>query len=131
MLTLFHVLKPMPRGLLEHGGAEDPSTEAQLGVQLRHDQQDWMRKKREAECQILQKACDTLAQCGFDTREVALKFGHEDDIAANILEAAREGHHETIAIGRRGASRITRMFGGGVTDQVLRDAEGFAIWIVE
>ena len=130
-LTLFHVLKPMPRELLEHGGAENPAAEAQLGAQLRRDQHDWIRTEREAECQVLQKASDTLAQSGFDTRQVVLKFGHEDDIAANILEAAREGRHDTIAIGRRGTSRITRMFGGGVTDQVLRDAKGFAIWIVE
>jgi hypothetical protein len=25
-LALFHVLKPMPRELLEHGGSEDPAT---------------------------------------------------------------------------------------------------------
>ena len=24
-VTLFHVLKPMPRGLLEHGGSENPA----------------------------------------------------------------------------------------------------------
>ena len=28
-------------------------------------------------------------------------------------------------------SRIKRIFGGGVTDQLLRDAKGFAIWVVE
>jgi len=62
---------------------------------------------------------------------VALKFGHEDDIARNILEEARSGHHETIVVGRHGTSRIKRIFGGGVTDQLLRDAKGFAIWVVE
>ena len=28
-------------------------------------------------------------------------------------------------------SRIKRNFCGGVTDQLLRDAKGFAIWVVE
>ena len=28
VVTLFHVLKPMPRELLEHGGSENPATEA-------------------------------------------------------------------------------------------------------
>ncbi|MBU6435088.1 MAG: universal stress protein, partial [Nitrospirae bacterium] len=32
-VTLFHVLKPMPRELLEHGGSENPAAEVQLGVQ--------------------------------------------------------------------------------------------------
>ncbi|HEY5931758.1 MAG TPA: universal stress protein [Nitrospira sp.] len=130
-VTLFHVLKPMPRVLLEHGGSENPAIEAQLGDRLREDRKAWIRKEWEAECPILLKACETLAQSGFDTSGVTLKFGHEDDVASNILEEARSGHHDTIAVGRRGMSRMTRLFGGGVTDRLLRDAKGFAIWIVE
>ncbi len=129
-LTLFHVLKPMPRELLEHGGSEDPATEAQLGVQLRGEQEAWIRKEGEAECHILKQACETLNQSGFDTSRVTLKYGHEDDIARNILEEARIGQHETIVVGRHGTSRSKRVF-GRVTDQLLRDAKGFAIWVVE
>jgi nucleotide-binding universal stress UspA family protein len=130
-VTLFHVLKPMPRELLEHGGSEDPVAEAQLSVQLRDAQEAWIRKERESECHVLKKACETLTQSGFDQSRVALRYGHEDDIARNILEEAQSGHHETIVVGRHGASRIKRIFGGGVTDQLLRDAKGFAIWVVE
>lgn len=128
-LTLFHVLKPMPRELLEHGGSEDPATEARLGVQLRDEQEAWIRKEGEAECHILKQACETLHQSGFDTSRVTLTYGHEDDIANNILEEARIGRHETIVVGRHGTSRVKRVF-GGVTDQLLRDAKGFAIWVV-
>lgn len=130
-VTLFHVLKPMPRALMEHGGSENPAVEAQLGARLREDQKAWLRKEREAECPILLKACETLAQSGFDTSGVTMKFGHEDDIAANILDEARGGQYDTIVIGRNRMSKITRMFGGGITDRLLRDAEGIAIWIVE
>ena len=130
-LTLFHVLKPMPRELLEHGGSEDPATEAQLGVQLRDEQEAWIRKERESECHVLRKACETLTELGFDTSHVTVKYGHEDDIARNILEEARSGHYETIVVGRQGTSRIKQIFGGGVTDQILRDAKGFTIWVVE
>jgi Universal stress protein UspA and related nucleotide-binding proteins len=129
--TLFHVLKPMPRGLLEHGGSENPATEARLGVQLRDDQDAWIRKERESECHVLRQARETLTQSGFDASQVALKFGHEDDIARNILEEARSGGHETIVVGRHGTSGIKRIFGGGITDQLLRDAKGLTIWVVE
>ncbi|MEO5865131.1 MAG: universal stress protein [Nitrospiraceae bacterium] len=131
VVTLFHVLKPMPRELLEHGGSENPAAEAQLSVQLRDDQEVWIEKERESECHVLKQACETLAQSGFEMSHVAMKYGHEDDIARNILEEARSGHHDTIAVGRHGTSRIKQIFGGGVTDQLLRDAKGFAIWIVE
>jgi len=131
VVTLFHVLNPLPRGLLEHGGSENPIAEAQLSVQLRNEQEAWIRKERESECHVLKKAWETLAQSGFDMSLVAVKYGHEDDIARNILEEARSGQHETIVVGRQGTSRIKQIFGGGVTDQLLRDAKGFAIWVVE
>jgi len=130
-LTLFHVLKPMPRGLLEHGGSENPTAEEYLSVQLREEQEAWIRKERESECHILRKACETLEQSGFDLSHVVVKYGHEDHIGRNILEEARSGHHETIVLGRQGTSRIEHIFGGGVTDYLLRKAKGFAIWVVE
>ena len=130
-VTLFHVLKPMPRELLEHGGSENPTAEAQLGQQLRNEQEVWIRKEGESESHVLNKACDTLTQAGFDRSQVVLKIGHEDDIARNILEEARNGKHETIVVGRQGTSRVKRLFGGGVTDQLLREAKGFVIWVVE
>jgi hypothetical protein len=34
-------------------------------------------------------------------------------------------------VGRQGISRIKQIFGGGTTDHILRDAKGFAIWVVE
>ncbi|MEK6641661.1 MAG: universal stress protein, partial [Nitrospirota bacterium] len=56
VVTLFHVLKPIPRGLLEHGGSENPVAEAQLSVQLRDEQEAWIRKERESECHVLMQA---------------------------------------------------------------------------
>ena len=42
-VTLFHVLKPMPRELLEHGGSEDPAMEVLLVKELPQDQENWVR----------------------------------------------------------------------------------------
>ena len=130
-ITLFHVLKPMPRGLLEHGGSENPAAETKLGEQLRQDQQTWIREESESECPVLIKARETLTHSGFDRGRVELRIGHEEDVDRNILEEGRSGKHDTIVVGRHGASRVKRLFGGGVTDQILRDAEGFAVWVVE
>jgi K+-sensing histidine kinase KdpD len=121
----------MPRGLLEHGGSENPAAEAHLSEQLRQQQEAWVRRERESECPVLLKACEQLTQSGFDRRRVDLKFGHEDDVARNILEEARDGEHDTIVVGRHGTSRAKRLFGGGVTDQLLRAAKDCVLWIVE
>lgn len=130
-VTLFHVLKPIPRELLEHGGSERPEVEAQLSEQLKHEQQAWIIGEQERECPILRNACRTLTQAGFDAGRVTLRFGHHDDIAANILEAAREGKYDTVAIGRQGTSGIRRLFGGGITDQLLRNSDGLALWVID
>ena len=129
-ITLFHVIKALPAELLEHGGSENPATEVQLGAQLRKDQDAWY-KEREAKCGVLAHTRDILAKAGFDTKRVSLKFGHEEDVARNILEEARDGGYSTVVVGRHGASRIKRFFGGGVTDQVLGGCSGLTIWIVE
>ena len=130
-ITLFHVLRPMPRGLLEHGGSENPAGEAQLSRQLRKDQEAWIRQETESECPVLINACQTLTQSGIERSRIALRIGHEEDVARNVLEEAESGNHDTIVVGRHGTSRVKRLFGGGVTDQILRDAEGFAVWVVE
>ena len=130
-VMLFHVLKPMPRKFLEHGGSENPSVEGRLGDQLKKEQADWSRKEREAESPILLKLREALEQTGFPPGRVTLKFGHEDDVARNILEEVREGRYETLVLGRHGAAGQRRWFGGGVTEQILRDAAGLAVWIID
>jgi nucleotide-binding universal stress UspA family protein len=130
-VTLFHVLIPLPRQLLEHGGSEDPSVEGRLDAQLHKDQESWYQKEREVKCPVLIKARDTLEKSGFDSARVVLKFGHEEDVARSILEEAQSGPYETIVVGRHGTSGIRQIFVGGITDQLLRNAKGLAIWVVD
>jgi nucleotide-binding universal stress UspA family protein len=130
-VTIFHVLRPMPRVLLEHGGSENPDMEEALGARLREEQRTWVKLESAAECPILEQACEALVRTGFAKGLVTLKFGREDDIAKTILEEARSGCYETIVVGRTGTSGIKRVFGGGITDHLLHDARGFAVWIIE
>jgi nucleotide-binding universal stress UspA family protein len=102
-----------------------------LSRQLRNDQEAWIRQETESECPVLINACQTLMQSGIERSRIALRIGHEEDVARNVLEEAESGNHDTIVVGRHGTSRVKRLFGGGVTDQILRDAEGFAVWVVE
>jgi nucleotide-binding universal stress UspA family protein len=43
---------------------------------------------------------------------------------------AKDGGYDTIAVGRHGVSAKRRMFGGGVTEQLLKDASRWTIWVV-
>lgn len=130
-VTLFHVLKPMPRGLLEHGGSEDPGTENHLARDLRKEQEDWIKSESLIEYPILAKTREVLKHTGFPLDQVTLKFGYEDDIAHNILEEARNGGYGTIVVTRHGSNGLKRFFSGGITDKLVRDATGFTLWVVE
>src|SRR4249919_514199 len=57
-VTLFHVLKPMPRELLEHGGSEDPSGEVRLATELQQNQENWVRAESVMEYPILVQALE-------------------------------------------------------------------------
>lgn len=129
-VTLFHVLKPMPRELLEHGGSEDPAEEIRLSKELRQDQENWVRTESVIESPILVTALELFGTTGFPLDHVTLKFGHEDDVAHNILDEARTGTYGTIVISRQGSNGMKWFTGGGITDQLLREASGYTLWVV-
>jgi len=129
-VTLFHVLNPMPRELMEHGGSENPDTEDHLGAQLRKDQEEWARKEGTIEYPILLKALERLGQTGFPIDRVTLKFGYERDIADTIIDEAKSGGYGTIVVTRHETSSTKRLFGNGVTDRLLREVSGAAIWLL-
>jgi len=129
-VTLFHVLKPMPRELMEHGGSENPELEDRLGAQLRKDQEDWVRTEGTIEYPILLKAFERLGQTGFPIDHVTLKFGHERDIADTIIDEARSGDYGTIVVTHHETSGTKRLFGNGITDRLLREMTGLAIWVL-
>ena len=131
-ITLFHVMKPMPRELLEHGGSEDPAVESRLRADLQEDQDRWMRSESEVERPILTQSLAVLRQLGFPEDRVTLKFGSEDDVAGGILDEAKHGRYDTIVLTRQASSGSTRLFGGGgTTETILRGATGYTLWIVD
>jgi nucleotide-binding universal stress UspA family protein len=54
----------------------------------------------------------------------------EESRAGAILREAKSGDYGTIALGRRGLSRIEEFFMGRVTNKVAHMAKGLALWIV-
>lgn len=129
-VTLFHVLRPMPRELMEHGGSEDPQIEEHLGEQLRKDQEDWVRAEGVIEYPILLKALESLGKTGFPLDRVTLKLGHERDIADTIIDEARNGGYGTIVASRHANRGAKRLFGNSVTDRLLREVSGIAVWVL-
>jgi hypothetical protein len=80
---------------------------------------------------VLMAALELFGKTGFPLVRVTLKFGHEDNIAQVILDEARTGGYETMVISRQGSNGMKRFFDGGIMDQLLREASGYTLWVVE
>jgi nucleotide-binding universal stress UspA family protein len=129
-LTLFHVLKPLPRELLEHGGSENPNVGAGLSRRLRTEQEEWVKAESAIEYPILLKALEAAVNSGFPIDRVTLKFGYEDDVGRNILEEARAGAYGTVVVSRDGRGGMKRLFRNRITDHLLHEGTGITLWIV-
>ena len=102
-VTLFHVLNPMPRELMEHGGSENPETEHHLGEQLRKDQEEcmapsWRPDAGRQEPSDSSAAASPTAWCGTSPES---RSGSWDNLVTgttivlkNEREARLGGYHE-------------------------------------
>lgn len=74
-------------------------------------------------------------------RDILMGYGIQDDRitsrnvtqassrAASILDEARGARYGTVVMGRRGLSRVYGFLTGRVTNKVLHQGEGLAVWI--
>ena len=77
-------------------------------------------------------ATDRLIQTGVKPEQIRSKFGVKaGEIADSILEEVELGHYQTLVLGRRGISRVKEFFLGSVSTQVVREARGCAVCVVE
>ncbi len=129
-ITLFHVLNPMPRELMEHGGSENPDMEHQLGEQLRKDQQEWMHQEETLEYPILERALERLKETGFPTERVTLKLGYAGDLVDTVLDEVRAGGYGTLVITKRGQPGAAHLFSNNIADRLSRDLSGVALWVL-
>ncbi|MBS0170751.1 MAG: universal stress protein [Nitrospira sp.] len=130
-ITLFHVLNPMPRELMEHGGSENPDMEHQLSEQLRKDQQEWTQREETLEYPILERALERLKETGFPTEQVTLKLGYAGDVVDTILDEVRAGGYGTLVITRHGQPDAAHLFSSNMANRLSRELSGIALWVLE
>ena len=130
-ITLFHVLNPMPRELMEHGGSENPDMEHQLGEQLRKEQQEWMQTEETLEYPILERALEGLKETGFPDEQVTLKLGYAGDLVDTLVDEVRAGGYGTLVIAKHSRPDAAHLFSRNVADRLSRELAGIALWVIE
>lgn len=89
-----------------------------------------MRAEGTLEYPILMKALEQLGQTGFPVDHVTLKLGYERDIADSIMDEARAGGFGTVVVTRYGPTGTKRLFSNRITDRLMRDLSGVALWVL-
>jgi len=78
------------------------------------------------------EAAEVLTQAGVQPEQIKSKFSvRKGEIADAILEEVELGHYETLVLGRRGLSRVREFFMGSVSTELVREARGCAVCVVE
>ena len=78
------------------------------------------------------EAAEVLTQAGVQPEQIKSKFSvKKGEIADAILEEVKLGHYETLVLGRRGLSRVREFFLGSVSTELVREARGCAVCVVE
>jgi nucleotide-binding universal stress UspA family protein len=133
-LCLVHVLSPLPAGLLEHEGSENPQKEAQLEAQLKTEQERWISDAKRAAQKGLSRASAILRNAGVPARNVQALFCEPAEgraCAEDILQMARECKCQTVVAGRQSVSWFHELFSHDLAEELMRCGKDFSVWLVE
>jgi nucleotide-binding universal stress UspA family protein len=119
-VTIFHVVTPLvtEEMTLTLEGLGD--LEAMIEQRLLDDAEDMLSQAREY---LLERDVPAFA---ITTRLETKATG----VARAILDEAKEGGYGSILIGRRGLSRTERFLFGSVSNKVVQQAKGMAVWVI-
>ena len=134
VITLLHLLPPLPPELLEFGGAENPRQEQKLEAELRSDQQAWIRSAKKSAKTSLAAAIQQLRKAGIHGGDIHIAFSESangGDAATAVLEHARGKRCHTVVIGHAAHSWFRELAGGDLTEHLLRRGKGLVVWVVQ
>jgi nucleotide-binding universal stress UspA family protein len=133
-LHLLHVLPPFPAEMLEFRGAEDPAEEVRLDAAQQRAQEKWIADAKVAAEAFLEDARALLVAAGVPRERIVPAFGeppyNAERLVDRILERAEETGCRTIAVGRESLSWGHELFHARSASELIRRAEGHAVWVV-
>ena len=133
-VCLLHALPPLPREFLEFGGSEDPQQEEREETRLQTEQARWSEAAAQAAEPVFTRAKQILhaAHVPADAVETQMvDTVNTQDIVYNILETAHARHCGTVVVGRQAHHGLKALLTSHVSDVLMSQGEGLAIWVVE
>ena len=133
-VCLLHAMPPLPRELLEFGGSEDPRQEEQDEACLKADQARWIEAVAQAAEPVFTRAKHILQEARVPEDAVETQVVdtvNTQDTVLDILETAHARHCGTVVVGRESVHGLKALWTSHVSDAVMHQGEGLAVWVVE
>jgi len=122
VVTLLHVVKPIPPPVMLGGEADYRSFQLAEAQERRH---------QEAGAEVLVQARQRIVAQGIGPEQVETKIDSRGlGLAKDILFEAEKGGYDAVVVGRRGLSKLEEIFLGSVTTKVVQHADRVPVWVV-
>ena len=129
-LVLFHILPAISRMNLDK--KEIKTIHAHRAERADLSGLYWRLEDEEKIGRFFAEATNLLVQVGVKPEQIKSKFGvKKGEIANAILEEVDLGSYQTLVVGRRGLSRMREFFLGSISTELVREAQGCAVCVVE
>ena len=131
---LAYIASRVPAALLESGGSELPEREEQLEADLRSEQRRWIAAVDTTPDRILRAAHAVLQRAGVTAARIHSCVSSPLDIrtvADEVLLLARDRQCRTVVVGHSAHSWFRGLGGGHLAEQLVRSANGFAVWVID
>jgi nucleotide-binding universal stress UspA family protein len=133
-VLLVHMPAPIPPGLLEYGGSEDPEQERRLEARLTTTREAWIEQTKNAAEPVFARARALLQRFDVPAQVVATRIITplpEQDLTSSLLHIARSQGCGTLVVGRSTFSWFKELLQQHVADKLLQEAQGLTIWVVQ
>jgi nucleotide-binding universal stress UspA family protein len=133
-VCLLHALPPLPRELLEFGGSEEPQQEERGEACLKTAQAHWIEAVAQAAEPVFTRARHILHEARVPEDAVETQIVdtvNTQDTVLDILETAHARHCGTVVVGRESVHGLKALWTSHVSDAVMRQGEGLAVWVIE
>ena len=120
-IGIIHVLPNLPAMFWDEGHilSEDEKRERKKVVDK------WLADQKASMEPVFRKAVEKLVASGISSGNIRSKsLSDSIDVAASILEEAKDGGYQTLVLGRRGLSPVKRFLLGSVTSKIINHGAG-------
>jgi len=127
-LTLLHVLPQLPTMFWDDGhiltGFEATTREEEI--------KRWETEQKRRMAPVVKAARNLLLENGLPADHLdTLEITDVAEVAESILAAARHGNYQTIILGRRGQSGLSKFLMGSVSNKIVAHGTGMTICVAE